>query len=433
MGRSAEIRIQNKLARASLPARASPYWRAVVEGCHIGYYRGTRTGKWLARVRKADGRAYATCTLGEADDEVPANGKTILDWKQAFDKAMQWAELQAQGSAETNPGLTIKQAVTSYIERRDEQFCARVGRAGHCSSYYALTRFVLKDAKLPQTLLAELTEADLYAWQKRIHSRAVTSLQRVANDLKAALNAAWVMHRKALPSDLPITIKYGLRSQVGVQKPKSVARDNQILTDDQVRKIVAAAVALDEDGDFARLVVVLAATGARFAQVTRMTVRDVQVERSRLMVPQSFKGDKGGTDLIRVPVGKDTLEALAPILEGRGGDEPLLEVWRYKQISPTKWVRNRRGPWKTASEMLRRWNQAAAAAGIPTAIPYALRHSSIVRGLRFGLPIRLVAALHDTSVTMIERHYSRWIAEGLDDMAALAVVPIFEKKLQTIP
>jgi hypothetical protein len=60
-----------------------------------------------------------------------------------------------------------------------------------------------------------------------------------------------------------------------------------------VRKIVAAAVALDQDGDFARLVVVLAATGARFAQVTRMVVRDVQVDRSPLMVPQSFKGDKG--------------------------------------------------------------------------------------------------------------------------------------------
>jgi hypothetical protein len=86
--------------------------------------------------------------------------------------------------------------------------------------------------KLPQTLLAELTEADLYAWQKRIHSRAVTSLQRVANDLKAALNAALVMHRKALPSDLPITIKYGLRPQIGAQKPKSVARDNQIPTDE---------------------------------------------------------------------------------------------------------------------------------------------------------------------------------------------------------
>lgn len=39
-------------------------------------------------------------------------------------------------------------------------------------------------------------------------------------------------------------------------------------------------------------------------------------------------------------------------------------------------------------------------------------------------PIRRVAALHDTSVAMIERHYSRWITDGLDEMAARAVVPL---------
>jgi len=47
-----------------------------------------------------------------------------------------------------------------------------------------------------------------------------------------------------------------------------------------------------------------------------------------------------------------------------------------------------------------------------------------VRGLRAGLPIRLVAALHDTSVGMIERHYSRWITDGLEEMVARAIVPI---------
>ncbi|WP_348640705.1 hypothetical protein [Mesorhizobium sp. AA22] len=57
-------------------------------------------------------------------------------------------------------------------------------------------------------------------------------------------------------------------------------------------------------------------------------------------------------------------------------------------------------------------------------IPYGLRHSSIVRGIRANLPIRLVAALHDTSVQMIERHYGRWIVDGLEDLAAAAVVPL---------
>ena len=88
------------------------------------------------------------------------------------------------------------------------------------------------------------------------------------------------------------------------------------------------------------------------------------------------------------------------------------------------WVKESRGPWKTASEMTRAWNDVVDAAGLPGTIPYALRHTAIVRGVRANLPIRLVAALHDTSVVMIERHCSRWITEGLEELAARAVVPL---------
>jgi len=110
----------------------------------------------------------------------------------------------------------------------------------------------------------------------------------------------------------------------------------------------------------------------------------------------------------------------------------LLERWRHVQVKSAKrrnatqtWERSGRGPWETPFEMTRLWRQACDDAGLPAAtIPYALRHSSIVRGLRFGLPIRLVAAIHDTSVGRIERHYSRWITEGLDEMAARAVAPL---------
>ena len=39
---------------------------------------------------------------------------------------------------------------------------------------------------------------------------------------------------------------------------------------------------------------------------------------------------------------------------------------------------------------------------------YALkRHSSIVRQLLLNVPIRVIATTHDTSVAMIEKHYSR--------------------------
>ena len=46
---------------------------------------------------------------------------------------------------------------------------------------------------------------------------------------------------------------------------------------------------------------------------------------------------------------------------------------------------------------------------------YALRHSSIVRMLLKNIPIRLIAALHNTSVGQIERNYSRHITEHHSD------------------
>jgi hypothetical protein len=53
---------------------------------------------------------------------------------------------------------------------------------------------------------------------------------------------------------------------------------------------------------------------------------------------------------------------------------------------------------------------------------YALRHSSIVRMLLANIPIRLVASLHNTSVAMIEKHYSRYIVEYSDEISRKALL-----------
>lgn len=72
--------------------------------------------------------------------------------------------------------------------------------------------------------------------------------------------------------------------------------------------------------------------------------------------------------------------------------------------------------------MTRKWQEVRDAVGLPNVVPYALRHSSIVRGLTHDLPIRLVAALHDTSVAMIERYYSRWITDQLEELTPTAIM-----------
>ena len=75
------------------------------------------------------------------------------------------------------------------------------------------------------------------------------------------------------------------------------------------------------------------------------------------------------------------------------------------------------------------WSKAVALAGIPgDTVMYALRHSSIVRGLKKNLPVGRVAALHDTSVEMIEKHYAAFIIDMTEDMARKTLMTFDEPK-----
>jgi hypothetical protein len=142
-------------------------------------------------------------------------------------------------------------------------------------------------------------------------------------------------------------------------------------------------------------------------------------------MPNSRKGRRAKTGNTPVPIGADVLEVLAPVIRGRPKDALLLERWQKKRVpGGIKWERDGRGPWREAAQMQRAWDCIRKRANLLHIIPYALRYSSIVRGIRANLPIRLVAALHNTSVAMIERHYGRYIADGLDELAARSVVPL---------
>lgn len=421
----AEVRLQDRSARARLPAKHHPYWRSICEGRHLGYYRGGRGGSWIARCRPPEGGEYVTKSLGSADDVVEADGEAVLSWRQALDAALAWFNLVENPGFVDAADLTVRTAVEEYAAMRDARDSARAGRPVRSDGRSRLTRYVVVDEQLDRIKLHDLTESDLKAWQGRLKSLKVLTRQRLANDLKAALNYCYQNHRRALPADFPITVKVGLKPNESYwEHGETVARENQILEDRQVREILRLAIEQDEDGDFSLLVVLLAATGARFSQLRRMSVADVQLDQSRLLVPTSFKGKGRSPALIKVSIGADVAKLLRPAIIGRPKNEILLQRWRYRQTSPTKWERVGRAPWKTASEMTRSWNRVVDAAGLSGTIPYALRHTSIVRGIRANLPIRLVAALHDTSVTMIERHYSRWITEGLEELAARAVVPL---------
>ncbi|MBA4091071.1 MAG: integrase [Sphingobium sp.] len=420
-----EERIDQRAARLRLAPRHLPYWRTISEGCHIGYYRAKREGTWFVRYRPIGTKQdYIKTRLGKADDLTDANGDTVLDWKQAMEKGASWiSELQLGPEQVEDLRLTIGDVVRAHISDRDAREAERIGRPARSTASFKLQAHVQGDEQLCKIRLVQLTEGDLRSWQRRLVDLKSSSKQRVISELKAALNAVYEEKRRALPADFGIRIKHGLKPVFAeVARIEGVAREGQVLDEEKVREIVMAAQVHDEEGDFALLVRLLAATGARFSQVVRMQVGDVQIAQARLMVPPSGKGKGKAKSPIRVAVSQDVIGIVSLHCEGRPAHEPLLLRWHHKQIGPIEWQRVGRQPWKTPSEMRRPWKTIVTELGMPHVIPYALRHSSIVRSIKAGLPIRLVAATHDTSVAMIERHYARWITDDLDDLSARAVI-----------
>jgi hypothetical protein len=59
-----------------------------------------------------------------------------------------------------------------------------------------------------------------------------------------------------------------------------------------------------------------------------------------------------------------------------------------------------------------------------TVTPYALRHSSITRCLLANVPVRVVAAQHDTSVGQIEATYSESISDHADALSRAALLDL---------
>jgi len=406
------------------------YWRGVERGLHLGYRRlKGRNGTWWARHYLGEQR-YETEALGIADDLSDPDGLVVLSFDQAMAKARQRMVERAGQAVGIAP--TVREAVEEYIASRDRRESSRKGRPVRSDAATRLSRYVLA-AEVADIELDKLDEDALAKWRAGLPALKASTVQRTTNDFRAALNAACRKRRKQLGADFPATVKNGLRAPDNEDDDaEPVARENQILTGAQIASLLAAAREIDAEqdwgGDLFRLAVVLAATGARFSQIARLRVADVQREKSRLIVPPSRKG-RGTQEKasIPVPVGADVLDVLLPVVTGREGSEPLLERWRHVRVieeGVIRWQRGSRGPWSSSAELTRPWAEIRKRAGMSAVIPYSLRHSSIVRGIRANLPIRLVAALHDTSTAMIERHYGRWVADGLDELAARAVVPL---------
>jgi hypothetical protein len=378
-------RLETRSARLKLPVRLKPHdFTGIAPGISLAYRRCKGPGTWVVRVADGHGGNW-TRRVGIADDHEDADGTHVLSWWQAIEAA----RALARGTDAGNRPASVADAISSY----ERDLIARGGAIKNA-------RWIR--AHLTPTLSSRpvglLTARELAAWRDGL--LAAGMLPATAVRLFKCVKAALTLAAKRDPR---ISNQVAWRDGLGGISENFESRNVSRLTDDDVRRVVTEAYALDPA--FGLYVEVAAVTGSRVSQIARLIGGDLLAngDGPRLMMPPSRKG--GGRKLARktpVPITASLAAKLMAL--ARAPTEPLL-----LRSDGRAWQSTDRG------DHVPLFAQAAARAGV-SATMYSLRHSSIVRALLAGVPTRLVAASHDTSVEMLERTYSAYIADHGDTL-----------------
>jgi hypothetical protein len=381
-------KLESRSARLRLTRRKKPYSVPIMRGVHLLYRRNKTAGPFMVRVCRDDDDW--TEPLGTADDYDEADGKNILDYWQAQDLARE----RARGGKPTND-LSVRARVEHY--RRDLQSRGRDPQnASRVLSH--LTGLRLADKLVTASSLAD----DLSEFRDHLAAKGLkpVTINRINRAFKAALNLTADNDERIVRRPWKTALKATGSEEAGARN---------VILDDPDRRALRGAAYRDSD-EFGLLIDVLDETGARASQVARLTAADVQADfidrrtgkrQPHLMMPVSRKGSgRKNARSTRVPITPE----LADRLQGRSG------------------VLLRRADGATWDEVNLAYYFARAMRGVTFNNPakvtsYALRHTSIVRQLLANVPTRVVAALHDTSVVMIEHNYSAYIADHADELA----------------
>jgi integrase len=375
-----DMALDSKEARRKLRVSGKPYWRSIGRGVHLGYRKGKAGGVWVVRRYLGD-QTYKVETIATADDSIAANGSNILDYWQAQRK------VHALLDTVTDPSrYTVREAIADYIVSLE-------GKPTQRSARQRLAAYV-PDA-LADKPVVQVTAQELEAWLRnmvklppRVHTaegakqnyRKVdmsdpevqrqrrSSANRVMTNLRAALNYAFDHNKVA--SDAACRVK--------AFRGADSARLHYLTIAEAQRFINVC------DPDFRVLVQAALATGARYSELTRLTVADFNPDSGTLYIHRSKSGDAG-----RIVLTEEGVELFASLAAGRTGSTLLFgRRWR-------------------ANQQIRAMNRACELAKIEPRITFhGLRHTWASLSVMAGLPLMVVAKnLGHVNTTMVEAHY----------------------------
>jgi len=372
-----DARLDNRAARAKLPARAEPHWRLITGGRHLGYYKGARGGTWVARFRPA-GEAYRKTTLGKADDTEDADGVTVLNYMQAVEHARAWFAQQLEPLDAAGP-YSVADAVAAYVG------FLKAERKTGIDTERRLKRNI--PSKLGDRPVAELTTDELEKWKHGLvridpddpdaERRSKDTANRELTMLKAALNRAF--NSKKVASDI---------AWRRVKPFKKVARSRQVHLDAaQCTRLINSC-----QGAFRNLVVAALLTGARPpGELAHLRVKHFHPELRMLSIVDGKTGSR------EVVLTAEATRWFEEITAGRDPDALLLP-------------RDDGTAWRRSDQMRPMW-EAVARAKLPIdTCLYTLRHTHASQALLAGMNMKLLAENMGTSIKMLELNYAKFIA-----------------------
>jgi integrase len=387
--------LETRTARLGNTIRRAPYFVKIAKGLHLGYYRGSASGSWLARRYRGDG-VYDSEALGTADDTLEADGIEVLDCWQAQETAKRWADRQRQvdaGVIQKGP-YSIADAIRDYLEEiRTEKKPDAVR-----SAEYTFNAFVIPI--LGELSCESLTRDRLLKWRnaqasrpKRVRSkpgaaapatkptpdeddarrkRKVTA-NRILTMLKAALNRAYQAGRA--PSD-----HAWRRVKPFPKVEEAVVR---YLTADEAKRLVNACPA-----EFRRLVQAAILTGCRYSELARLTCADYNPD-SRTLAIRLAKG------------------RISHVVLTDEADQCFM-VWTVEKSGTERVFLRASGEVWGKSHQLRPLELASKAAKISPPVSFhILRHTHGSHLAMQGVPFGVIARqLGHADTRMTEKHYA---------------------------
>lgn len=405
--------LKSDTSRADLPISKKPYFHNIGRGIYLGYRRNQGPGTWLVRAPNGTGRYWEERFATDA----------TMDFDAAVDKAREMArreENDGVAPVDASRPLTVGEALDQHKTKLESN-----GDKGNA------TRVLhnLKGHPMLTRAVMNLIENELTAWKNSLKRAPYGPRKEGLAD--STINRTIKMLRKALEEAARRDKRIkNLAAIIEGLKPLDDAdvADNVILDDATVHNFVAGCYTKDEG--LGVLADVLAETGARTSQATRLLVKDfIDGPAPRLTMPKSGKGKtknraKRRAERYSVAISLELAATLRKRIAGRSRTAPLLT-----QTNGKAWPKNPCGNYRMTVR-----DVVTAIGRDPDEVTmYALRHSSIVRALIGGdpgdannpennpVPIRIVAALHDTSVLMIEKHYSAHIVDHTDAISRAAL------------